>query len=243
MIEFLNDIVKDASALIDFKYLHRAADFSIVKRAFPEALRARKFDNARQLWDYTLENFGLSKKPMTYVEFGVWRGDSIKYFASKNESDASLFIGLDSFEGLPEEWLGHFSKGDFSTSGHTPEVDDERIHFIKGWFQDTWMTAEYVINEAESNELLVHFDADLYSSTLFALTSVNRLAKEYLAIFDEFSGEESRALYNFCKAYGTRIEFLAGAPSTRKYPVKVLCRIIPRPTAPANTRWLASLTG
>jgi|RhiMethySRZTD1v2_1073278.scaffolds.fasta_scaffold81772_3 hypothetical protein len=229
MKEFLNDAIKDASALIHFKYLHRGADFSIVKREFPAAMTVRKFDNARQLWDYAFENFGLSTKPITYVEFGVWKGESIKYFASKNDGDESLFIGLDSFEGLPEEWFGHFSKGDFSADGTIPEVDDKRIHFIKGWFQDTWIRAQHLISGATSNELLVHFDADLYSSTLFALTSLNGLGKDYLAIFDEFSGEESRALYNYRQAYGARIEFLAGAPSTRKYPVKTLCRVVPKP--------------
>jgi hypothetical protein len=46
--EFLNDAIKDASALIPFKYLHRGADFSIVKRAFPAALTMPRFDNRRQ---------------------------------------------------------------------------------------------------------------------------------------------------------------------------------------------------
>ena len=227
--EFLNDAIKDASALIPFKYLHRGADFSIVKRAFPAALTMPKFDNRRLLWDHAIEGFGLRQKPMTYVEFGVWRGESIKYFAERNQSEYSRFIGLDSFEGLPEEWLGHHGKGAFDENGNIPEVDDQRIHFIKGWFQDTWAAAERLVAESKSNDLLVHFDADVYSSTLFALTSVNAVGKKYLAIFDEFSGEESRAVYHYCQAYGAGIEFLAGSPATRKYPIRVLCWITPRP--------------
>jgi hypothetical protein len=225
----LNDAIKDASALIDFKYLHRGGDFSIVKREFPEALTARKFENRLQVWDYAIESFDLSRKAMTYVEFGVWRGESIKYFASRNDSDDSLFIGLDSFEGLPDDWVGHLAKGTFNENGSIPEVEDKRIHFIKGWFQDTWVTAERLISKTKSEELLVHFDADVYSSTLFALASLNSLRRNYLAIFDEFSGEESRAVYNYCQAYGARIKFLAGAPSTRKYPIRTLCWVIPKP--------------
>jgi hypothetical protein len=232
MKELLNDVIKDISALIPFKYLHRGADFSIVKREFPAAMTARKFPNRKELWDYTIDTFGLSTKSMTYVEFGVWQGESIEYFASRNSNPHSLFVGMDSFEGLPEDWFGFFSKGSFSEHGSIPEVSDERIHFMKGWFYDTWRTAEGLIAGRTSDELLVHFDADVYASTLFALASMDGLKRRYLGIFDEFSGEESRALYNYRQAYGAQIEFLAGAPDTRKYPIRTLCWVVPRLTPP-----------
>ena len=124
-------------------------------------------------------------------------GHSIKYFAEKNQNPKSTFIGLDSFEGLPENW-GPFAKGTFDTKGETPKTDDPRIVFIKGWFQNSWDKLEAKLSNPQT--LIVHYDADLYSSTLFALTKINSLKIPYIAIFDEFGGHEARALYNYLQA-------------------------------------------
>ena len=115
--------------------------------------------------------------------------NSIKFFSAQNKAPSSIFIGLDSFEGLPEDW-GHVKKGSFDMKGAVPRIDDTRVKFIKGWFQNTWTDLVGVL--PDDGDLIVHYDADLYSSTLFALTKIDSLKRSYLAIFDEFHGHEAR---------------------------------------------------
>jgi hypothetical protein len=115
-----------------------------------------------------------------------------------------VFIGLDSFEGLPEDWDA-LPKGTFDVKGAIPQTDDNRITFIKGWFQNTWDQLVAKLSRAET--LIVHYDADLYSSTLFALSKMDSLNRPYIAIFDEFAGHEARALYNYLQAFNASVSF------------------------------------
>ena len=92
-----------------------------------------------------------------------------------------------------------------NVDGKLPIIDDKRVKFIKGKFQNTYSEIEKNIN-TKNNELLFHFDADLYSATLFLLTKLDKF-REYYAIFDEFTGHESRAIYNYCQSYDADIEF------------------------------------
>jgi hypothetical protein len=78
----------------------------------------------------------------------------------------SRFYGFDSFEGLPEDW-GNKAKGTFSRQGEPPRLDDERVRFVVGWFHET--LPGFVAEGSDYEAVLVHLDADLYSSTLFAL--------------------------------------------------------------------------
>ena len=63
---------------------------------------------------------------------------------------------------------GSRGRGQYSNEGNIPELNDERIRFVKGWFQNT---VEPFISEKQFREpcLVVHYDADLYSSTLYTL--------------------------------------------------------------------------
>jgi hypothetical protein len=107
-----------------------------------------------ELWRRALERIGAAD--LLYLEFGVWQGYSIEYFSRLNRSPRSLFYGFDSFEGLPEGWRG-MSAGHFSTGGQIPVIDDERVRFIKGWFQDSLPgQLDVLVEQAQSRALLVH---------------------------------------------------------------------------------------
>ena len=75
---------------------------------------------------------------------------------------ASTLHGFDSFLGLPHDWTleGH-ERGYFSTEGQVPEIDDPRVRFFVGWFEETLPQYEWPEHEV----LVVVLDADLYSST------------------------------------------------------------------------------
>jgi hypothetical protein len=55
------------------------------------------------------------------LEFGVWTGRSINIIAEKVGSSRRVH-GFDSFEGLPEDWIGNYVKGTFNTGGKFPKV-------------------------------------------------------------------------------------------------------------------------
>jgi hypothetical protein len=149
------------------------------------------------------------KEPVLYLEFGVWRGDSIQWFAENLKHLESRFIGFDTFTGLPEEWEGHAPAGHFSTLGNLPQIDDSRVRFCKGLLAETLpQVIEDIKKLAEGRTVIVHIDADLFSSTLFVLTFLWPHINRYYVLFDEFFGEESLAVSMFLKTYPCRLEIL-----------------------------------
>lgn len=149
--------------------------------------------------------------PLTYLEFGVAQGHSFKWWIGHDTHAASRFHGFDTFEGLPEDW-GDFKKGAMSTGSKLPEVSDPRATFHKGMFQDT--LPPLLAGLKREGILVVHLDADLYSSTLYALTA---LAPHFrtgdLVLFDEFfvPTHEFRAYTEFLQAYPIGSEPIAAA--------------------------------
>jgi len=95
-----------------------------------------KYQNRYKLHETIQQELDLINTPVHYYEFGVAQGDMIRFWSSKNTHPESLFIGFDSFEGLPESWEG-MKAGHFDTKGNFPEINDDRVSFVKGWFQDT----------------------------------------------------------------------------------------------------------
>ena len=212
------------------KYLAARSNTSLVQRVLAYSILRSEFNNLggievlskrEAIWERALAE--VTKGTITYVEFGVFKGDSISYFSENNSDKDSIFIGLDSFEGLPEAWAGN-SVGFFTTLGVAPQNLDQRTHFIKGFFNETWEILHSKI--ISRTNLIVHFDADLYSSTLFALTKMDSLHQKYIAIFDEFSGDEVRALSDYLASHGAKVDFLA-MQKWRGYPEVVLCQITP----------------
>lgn len=87
-----------------------------------------------------------------------------------------------------------------------PKIDDTRVTFVKGWFQNS--VPEFLKDfSTDATTVLVHFDADLYSSTLYLLNALSGYLPKYYFIFDEFPGDEVRALYNFKQSYGAATQF------------------------------------
>lgn len=148
---------------------------------------------------------------LDYLEFGVYRGETLDRWSKLNINPDSLFYGFDSFEGIPEQWRSR-PQGYFDLGGRIPHFEDRRINCVKGWFNKTlpYFFQSTGIPRKDST-VLVHIDADLYSSALFCLTMLHHHIPNYYVMFDEFGAGEGRALRDFISAYGVKFEALIGA--------------------------------
>ena len=152
-----------------------------------------------KVWEKIPEYIDVNSEVL-YLEFGVWEGHSIKYFAEKFKNKNSEFYGFDTFYGCPENCLD-MEKGHYSTLGTLPKTNDLRIKFIKGLFQKT--LSEFLNklkSDSKNKTVLVHFDAPLHSATLFNLFKLNEHFKGYFFIFDQFGTAECRAFNSFSQS-------------------------------------------
>jgi Macrocin-O-methyltransferase (TylF) len=160
--------------------------------------------------------------PLTYLEFGVHSGTSMHQISTLFRDPGATFVGFDSFEGLPEEW-GTFKPGQFSTGGTAPSLADSRVSFVKGWFQNS-VPGFFQANKL-NGPMLVHFDADLYSSTLFLMTTLWHHVPDYYFLFDEFVPSEIVAMYDFARSYPVAFEFTACTVDERDRPIQIFGRL------------------
>ncbi|HEX6123886.1 MAG TPA: hypothetical protein VFZ23_00790, partial [Pyrinomonadaceae bacterium] len=97
------------------------------------------FENRYRMYDY-LNTEIIGNEAISYLEFGVSKGESLKYWTEINTDPQSRFWGFDTFYGLPESWevfTTTVEKNMFSMNGTPPPIEDERNTFVKGKFQDT----------------------------------------------------------------------------------------------------------
>jgi O-methyltransferase len=169
------------------------------------------FAERTQLYDF-LNAKVLGGAAIDYLEFGVFKGESIDYWSKANRDPQSRFYGFDTFTGLPENWqkfTGHMSKDTFDCGGATPQIDDSRITFVKGLFQDS--LDGFLADFQRRSPLVLHNDSDLYSATLYVLTRCHDLLTPgSIVVFDEFSSvlNEFKALQDYCSAYCRNYEVL-----------------------------------
>lgn len=150
----------------------------------------------------------LAKTPVLFLEFGVHEGASLRSWANLLEHPDSRLHGFDSFEGLPEDWNHANPQGTFSTERALPEIADDRVSLFVGWFKDT--LPDYSLPPC--GQLILHFDADLYSSTIIALRHLRpHIVAGTILLFDEFCDRdhELRAFKEFMAESGMRFRLLA----------------------------------
>jgi len=221
----MRKILKFLASIIPIEVYQKLIVYSILRHSFSSLVLCPAHESREILWKNVFNFNKYLSLPITYIEFGVHKGSSIEFFTKLNINDESVFIGLDSFEGLPEAWNG-MQKGFFSTGGVLPVIEDSRVIFIKGLFQNSWGQLHHMLINRKIHNLVVHFDADLYSSTLFALTKIDTLGIPYLAFFDEFTGHEMKALHDYCNSYGAEVDFISKT-NFNGFPERVACVIAP----------------
>jgi predicted O-methyltransferase YrrM len=196
---------KSSHALKRELHLRAISDSADVVRAeMPGALFCEdRFENLE---------YALTLRPKGLVlEFGVFRGATIRLIAARCPGEK--IYGFDSFEGLPEKWVG--SRNTSTTmdrGGQLPQVPSN-VELVKGLFGDTLPG----FLKAHPGEIgFVHIDCDIYSSTREVFAQIGaRLAPSSVIVFDEFFGyhgfkeHEYRAFREFAAASGRKCRFVS----------------------------------
>ena len=187
---------------------------------------SKNHNNLFHFYDY-INSFSQS---YIYLEFGVYKGASIRYFSNINTDHKSLFYGFDCFHGLPDNWVitsgKLIPKGTFDVGGVLPLIEDKRVHFIKGYFQNT--LSHFIESNSDNlkkNKLVIHFDADLYSSELYSLTQIFKVLKVGdIIFFDDFSVVEHdfRALMDFSESHYVELEMIANTTNFSHAAFKII---------------------
>lgn len=166
--------------------------------------------------------------PVDYIEFGVYKGSTIKEMTHRFSHKQSRFYGFDTFEGLPDAWVstwgGHHikmdrDKGTLNSEG-MPVILDDRVYLYKGLFQDTlpqFLDEVLGGQRDESRPMFINIDSDIYSAALYILTMLHPYLRHGdLVYFDEFfdSINEYAALNDYMRSYYVKDNF---KPLARAY--------------------------
>ncbi|HWE73079.1 MAG TPA: TylF/MycF/NovP-related O-methyltransferase [Stellaceae bacterium] len=152
-----------------------------------------------------------------YLEFGVFQGESIRHISSCNKHPDARFWGFDSFEGLPSDWNQKNPKGTFDVGGQPPSIDDRRVRFVKGWFDQS--LPMFLRDYRPQEKLWIHVDGDLYSSAMQVLTLLNPYIRSgTVLIFDEIEDllHEFKALCDYEAMSAKRLDLFAATEDCRQ---------------------------
>ena len=81
-----------------------------LKKFFNENKDCPIFDSRSKHFNYICKEI-VKENPIDYLEFGVYKGDSIREWSGLNLHLESRFFGFDTFTGLPEDWTYSIKKG------------------------------------------------------------------------------------------------------------------------------------
>ncbi len=198
-----------SDTLLKTAYMARLAKWTHEHRLLPFNADAdepeQRYDKRERLFQFVLDSENL-EGPIDYLEFGVAEGKSFLWWLAHNEDPSSRFVGFDTFSGLPEDF-GPIKAGSFDTGGSVPATDDPRAQFVAGYFQKTlqpFLEDANLGSRDPKRKLVVHLDADLYTSTLYVLTQIARVLRpDDILLFDEFGVpmHEFKAFSEFAKAF------------------------------------------
>jgi len=198
-----------------FHFLANLAELSVWiskhKNNCPNDFYTGKFNSAKRetLYEQVINANKLDTN-INYIEFGVSKGASFRWWVNRIKHADARFYGFDTFSGLPEAW-GPFKKGDMGNDNEPPVIDDNRHRFYQGLFQQTLIP--FLNSYKSDNRKVIHMDADIYSATLYVLTLITPyLRKGDIIFFDEFSVplHEFKALKEWSSSFYVNYKVLGG---------------------------------
>lgn len=198
-----------------FNFLGHIADLSkwisIHKKKCKNDFYTINFNHTKRviLYEQVINDCSLDTN-IDYLEFGVSRGLSFKWWMNRIKNVDARFYGFDTFTGLPESW-GPFKKGDMGNNNAPPVIDDNRCKFYQGLFQQTLLP--FLSNYDAGKRKVIHMDADIYSATLYVLTLITPILKPGdIIFFDEFNVplHEFKAFKEWSSSFYIDYEVLGG---------------------------------
>lgn len=180
------------------------------------------FSDKQQVLDFAMNKVQIDG---LYCEFGVYKGRSVNYIASKLSQQVHAF---DSFEGLPETWSLRHKKGLFALDKMPSFEENVVIH--KGWFDDT---LPGFVKEFTEKAAFLHIDSDLYSSARSVLKWLDeRIVGGTVILFDEYFNypfwehHEFKAFQEFVRENNVKYEYLCYC--SKSYGSNVAVKILER---------------
>jgi hypothetical protein len=177
------------------------------------------FADRYALLDYATQH--VSVKNGLWLEFGVYKGDTIKYIAGKTKS---LVYGFDSFHGNPGDWRSEYRKGAFALK--KPPRFSQNIKIEEGYFQDTILQFSKVNDKSIA---FMHVDCDLYSSTKTILDLLGeQLVCGSIIVFDEFFNypgwrqHEFKAFTEFTESRKRMFEYIGYVYKHSQVAIKII---------------------
>jgi hypothetical protein len=158
-----------------------------------------------ELWQELASRF--ADERVLYLEFGVNKGGSMRWWSEHLRHPEVKLHGFDSFEGLPES-DGPWHKGQHKRGGVIPTFDDPRVQIFKGWFDETLPTYK----PPPHDRLLINIDSDIYSSAVCVLRYMTPYVRPGTIIYlDEFSAleQEAKAFHEFIQQSGYKFRAIA----------------------------------
>lgn len=161
-----------------------------------------------QVFHHTLERVR-PKADELCLEFGVYKGDSIRYAAKRRPN--IRFYGFDSFEGFPDDGRKDWNQ-DFSVDG-LPEVPSN-VTLVKGYFDKT---LPKFLEEHTGKVSFLNIDCDIYSSTKLVFDCLLRADRfrvgtiiyfDELINYDAYIGNELQALFELLEAANFAVDAL-----------------------------------
>jgi hypothetical protein len=151
----------------------------------------------------------LGDTPGLRLEFGVWRGNSIRRCAERFPSQH--WFGFDSFEGFPDD-----GRVDWQKPFKVIQLPDtpSNVTLVKGYFSDT---LDPFLAATPGPVAFVNVDCDIYSSTVDIFTALekhDRLKPGLIIYFDElinyadYMWNESLALFEMLERTGLGVEWI-----------------------------------
>jgi len=182
--------------------------------------RTFNYEKRESLYEQVITDCNLDTN-IDYLEFGVSKGASFKWWVNRIKNPDARFYGFDTFTGLPEAW-GPYKKGDMGNENKPPIIDDDRHQFFQGLFQQTLLP--FLSNYKSDKRKVIHMDADIYSATLYVLTSITPFIKPGdIIMFDEFNVplHEFKAFDEWSKAFYIDYKVLGGVNNFYQIAVEI----------------------
>ena len=178
--------IKEKKAFDLFKEDEIKSSYEHFKKHFHNII----FLDKKQIREFSIKKaIENHKNEYNYLEFGVYKGESINTFAKHLAKVNGKIYGFVSFDGLNEDWVGtRMTKKFFDARGKTPNVE-RNCFLIKGKIQET---LDNFLSENKNLKInFLHMDLDTYPSTKFALTKLKKyLVDGAIVLFDELYNME-----------------------------------------------------